>query len=206
MWNVIVKIAASFWAQRRQHGGSLSEDAPMATPDRDRWKGATKIEAEGAFPTKPMQARARTAPHAGRRFRRFPRSTLRCCRAKKSEFGEATVRKRSPDGDRRKGASEGRDRAVSGGSDCSAPPPHNRRAQGDRRPPAFSLLDVYIRDAPARSDRRQHPPSGRIHVHCNTMPAILSAPSIQPLPKAPGSDVDFGAVITGLDVENMSGK
>lgn len=38
------------------------------------------------------------------------------------------------------------------------------------------------------------------------MPAILSAPSIQPLPKAPGSDVDFGAVITGLDVENMSGK
>ncbi|EOD43777.1 putative alpha-ketoglutarate dependent xanthine dioxygenase protein [Neofusicoccum parvum UCRNP2] len=36
------------------------------------------------------------------------------------------------------------------------------------------------------------------------MPAVLSAPSIQPLPKAPGSDVDFGAVITGLDVENMS--
>ncbi|KKY16032.1 putative alpha-ketoglutarate dependent xanthine dioxygenase [Diplodia seriata] len=35
------------------------------------------------------------------------------------------------------------------------------------------------------------------------MPHSVS-PSVQPLPKAPGSDVDFGAVVTGLDLENMS--
>ncbi|KAK8251216.1 hypothetical protein IWZ00DRAFT_229383 [Phyllosticta capitalensis] len=36
------------------------------------------------------------------------------------------------------------------------------------------------------------------------MPARISGPSLQPLNKAPGSDVDFGAVVTGLDVENLS--
>ncbi|KAK8193865.1 taurine catabolism dioxygenase [Phyllosticta capitalensis] len=36
------------------------------------------------------------------------------------------------------------------------------------------------------------------------MPARISGPSLQPLNKAPGSDVDFGAVVTGLDVEKLS--
>ena len=37
------------------------------------------------------------------------------------------------------------------------------------------------------------------------MPGILK-PSLEALPKAPGSEVNFGAVLYGVDVENMTGK
>ncbi|KAF2090385.1 Clavaminate synthase-like protein [Saccharata proteae CBS 121410] len=36
------------------------------------------------------------------------------------------------------------------------------------------------------------------------MPGTIAPPSVQPIPKAAGSDVDFGAIITGLDIENLT--